>query len=138
MSVKFDGDLKTLVLDLEARGYRVRSTEMIAGSPGRTADIYLHNGTVIQWDAYSHRIWANGSTSKSQRTERFLRCLYEGGIVGRIWISTICGLRHSARFVGRQLVETIRRAWKITEFPITPRTSTDAAQTPASAPYSII
>ncbi len=139
MSIKFEGDLKTLIVDLEARGYEVRAAEMIAGSPGRTADIYLHNGAVVQWDAYSHRIWATGPASKSQRTERFLRYLYEGGVAGRLWITTIWALRQSFSFLRKTLLETTRiAAQKIAHPPASPPPPPESTRARPTAPYSII
>lgn len=104
MAVKFAGDLNTLVHDLEIRGYRVRKAERIAGAAGRTADVFLTNGAVVQWDAYSHTVWADGPVTESQRTETYLRCLYEGGIFGRLWVATVWNSAQSFRYLRAKLL----------------------------------
>ena len=142
MSVKFDGDLKTLVHDLETRGYRVRKSETIAGAPGRTADVLLDNGAVVQWDAYSQRIWASGSTTASRRTETFLRCLYEGGLLGRFWIFTICHLTRSIGYICTKLllVKKVASAQAIPKVSLPSKTIKDATSTRPQrpVPFSIV
>lgn len=125
MSVKFEGDLKTLVRDLETRGYRVRKAETVAGAAGRTADVFLDNGAVVQWDAYSQRVWADGPLTESQRTETYLRCLYEGGILGRIWVSSLWNLTQSVVFVRSKwvLIKRTRQGSPKAKSP-TPKRST--------------
>lgn len=113
MAVKFKGDLKTLIRDLETRGYRVRKAETVAGAAGRTADVFLDNGAVVQWDAYSQRVWADGPITESQRTETYLRCLYEGGVLGRIWVSSLWNLNQSAGFVRTKFLQVVRPSEKI-------------------------
>jgi|GEM_PF-5398386 len=109
MAVKFEGDLKTLIHDLEIRGYRVRKAETIKGAPGRTADVFLQNGAIVQWDAYSRTVWTDGPITESQRTETYLRCLYEGGLLGRLWISSLWSLSQSVAFLRAKILQ-IKRA----------------------------
>lgn len=80
MAVKYEGDLATLVRDLEVRGFRVRKALNIEGAPGRTADIHLENDVIVRWDAFSLAVWAEGPTRQSHRVETYLRRLYEGGV----------------------------------------------------------
>lgn len=132
MAVKFEGDLKTLIRDLETRGYRVRKAETVAGAAGRTADVFLDNGAVVQWDAYSQRVWADGPITESQRTETYLRCLYEGGVLGRIWVSSLWNLNQSAGFVRTKFLQVVRPSEKIAKLksPSSPSPSS-AVLTPA-------
>ena len=110
MAVKFSGDLNSLVRDLETRGYRVRKAEKIAGAPGRTADVFLANGAVVQWDAYSQTVWTDGPAAQSRRTETYLRCLYEGGILGRLWVDGIWSITRSFGFLRAKLLQAKRAA----------------------------
>lgn len=84
MAIRFREDLNTLLRDLENRGYRVHAAKRIAGSPGRTADVYLENGVIVRWDAHTQTVWAEGPIVGMRRVEAYLRRLYESGRLGRL------------------------------------------------------
>lgn len=104
MAVKFTGDLQTLIRDLESRGYHVRDATVVAGAPGRTADVFLHNGVVVRWDAYSQAVWTDGPPSQSDSTETYLRFFYEGGLLGRAWTLGVWNAVQTFTFVRKKLV----------------------------------
>jgi hypothetical protein len=85
MAIRFDGELNTLIRDLEHRGFRVEATRRIPGAPGRSADIFLKNGAIVRWDPYSARVWADGALPAVRKVEMYLRRLYEGGWWSRAW-----------------------------------------------------
>lgn len=143
MSVKFGADLKTLVHDLESRGFRVRKAEMIAGSPGRTADVFLENDVLVQWDAYSQKVWTDGPVRPARRTERYLRCIYEGGVFGQLWVSSIYGAALSLRFLRTKLLQMKRSASKKVATTLTPslpvaKPLASPRTQPRAAPFSIV
>lgn len=104
MAVKFTGDLQTLIRDLESRGFHVRDATLVKGAPGRTADVFLHNGVVVRWDAYSQALWTDGPPSKSVGTETSLRFFYEGGLIGRVWTLGVWNFVQTFNFVRKRIV----------------------------------
>jgi hypothetical protein len=85
MAVKFRSDLEALLRDLDQGGYRVESVEAISGACGRSVDIHLTNRVVVSWDYYTESIWAEGPATASLRTEKYLKRIYEGGWLIRLW-----------------------------------------------------
>lgn len=106
MAVKYTGDLQTLIRDLESRGYHVRDATMVQGAPGRTADVFLHNGVIVRWDAYSQALWTDGPPSKSLGTETYLRFFYEGGLIGRVWTLGVWNAAQTFTYVRKKIVST--------------------------------
>jgi hypothetical protein len=103
MAVRYEGDLETLILDLENRGYRVRNAKRLEGAPGRTADIFLDNDVTVAWDSYSFAVWTEGSTPSCKRVETYLKLRYEGGILGRVLGLGLCNMRLASRYVGQKI-----------------------------------
>jgi hypothetical protein len=85
MAIRYTGELDALLKDLKWRGFRVTSAKRIPGAPGRSADVYLENGVIVRWDPFSQTVWADGPLISMRRVERYLRQLYEGGAMGRVW-----------------------------------------------------
>lgn len=85
MAVKFRKDLQTLVDDVLRAGYTIQSVEQTADARGRDVEVRLSNGVTINWDPQSRSIWAEGPQRLSQKTESYLRRIYEGGRFSRMW-----------------------------------------------------
>lgn len=103
MAVKYEGDLNTLIRDLENRGYRVHNAKRIAGAPGRTADILLENDVIVRWDSYSTAVWTEGPARASRRVETYLHRLYESGAFGGVRVLGLWNVMQACRNVRTRL-----------------------------------
>ena len=99
MAINFEGNLTTLVRDLQRAGFTVQHSLTIANGAGHTAELLLSNGAVVRWDAYSQKIWAEGPFKYTRRTERFLRRRYEYGLIGRLACTRLWDLLHPLRYL---------------------------------------
>ena len=93
MAIRFQKTGNDLLKDLERRGFRVLFVRHYSNGPGRTDDLCLENGVVVNWDRYSHKLWAEGPADLVYKVENFLRGRYEGGPLSRLNASVIAELR---------------------------------------------
>lgn len=99
MAVTFRKGPKTLLNDLQKRGYKVASVQNAAGNPARSIQIYLKNGLVINWDRDSRSVWAEGPWPQAQKAEAYLKKIYEGN-----WLRRMLARNRTAIFVTILLV----------------------------------
>ena len=72
MAVTFRRGPKSLVRELQRRGFRVESVYSMDGAPDRSLQICLRNGVVVNWDRDSQSVWADGPWEKSRKVEAYL------------------------------------------------------------------
>jgi hypothetical protein len=83
MAVTFRKGPKTLLRDLQKRGYEIASVHNADGNSARSIQIFLKEGVIINWDRDSRSVWAEGPWPQSHKAEAYLKRIYEGGWVGR-------------------------------------------------------
>lgn len=84
MAITFQEDADALVTLLSRGGYAVRAVKAIAGSRGRSADLYLKNGVVLCWDSITRKVWADRVSRRGERVEAFLEKMCEGPRILRV------------------------------------------------------
>ena len=85
MAIRFRSNLDTLVNDLLRGGYTVECATTVPGGRGRSFDVHLGNGAVVNWDTHTRCIWAEGAPRQARSIERYLTLIYEGTWLTRLF-----------------------------------------------------
>ena len=73
MALTFQRGAESLIHDLEKRGFRIEGVSHDLDAPNRAMQVCLRNGVVVNWDADSQRVWADGPYPLTEKVESALR-----------------------------------------------------------------